>query len=413
MAPKIIPSSNIRGKQATTPPKLEPEPEPIIEPQLISTASQTPRLGISHEEEPFFTPLQLAAIGHIIRGVLSEYGLTPQIRPPLPPEPQLPIDSPEPIKPIPPLSPLPNSTQLPIRERSFPTSLRDQLRPQDVGFFHPEADDPTGSGISLIGHHTAYTDVWPFVQRLQGLATTYGDQAIREVFPLCLRGSALLWLSVELLPGEHHFYSTTVTTAELCSHLKTRFSDPPSIAMAKMNSARYSFRDSREGTTIRVFSQRILRYARSANYLDEGLQAIAIYNSLDIGIRQLFPTPTLYTTLREFYRVIDEKEPIVHELATRNSHSNRYTSPNFQPNSGPNSTIPPGRPQKSTPQPGAPNIFPTTYQYKKPALQAQAYYTRPEEEIEYGSEDEEVANSRELGDPGGGNGSGNSGQWGH
>ncbi|KAI1127019.1 hypothetical protein F5Y10DRAFT_202175 [Nemania abortiva] len=72
------------------------------------------------------------------------------------------------------------------------------LKPDDIGYFNPGIRDPEGHGIVASGRVTIYTNVHVFTNRLRHLAATRGEQVVREVWGLCLQGTALHWHTVEL-----------------------------------------------------------------------------------------------------------------------------------------------------------------------------------------------------------------------
>ncbi|CAF9938253.1 hypothetical protein IMSHALPRED_000729 [Imshaugia aleurites] len=72
-----------------------------------------------------------------------------------------------------------------------------QLRAEEVGYFDPEYQPEHGQQEPIINadKHVYYRDVYVFVDRPKDLATRYN---IIHVIALYLRGSALMWYSMEL-----------------------------------------------------------------------------------------------------------------------------------------------------------------------------------------------------------------------
>ena len=79
------------------------------------------------------------------------------------------------------------------------------LKAEDVGFFDPgfQASEQkyrktTPSPVVNAGKHTYYLDIFVFIDRLKALSRKYGQNAVQDVIPSCLRGSALTWWTTEV-----------------------------------------------------------------------------------------------------------------------------------------------------------------------------------------------------------------------
>jgi len=78
-----------------------------------------------------------------------------------------------------------------------------------------------------------YTDVFAFTHMLLYLAETQQDD-VRTAFPLCLRGTALFWYSIELTPLERRLLSS-VPISTICATLISRFKSPQRFNEALTN----------------------------------------------------------------------------------------------------------------------------------------------------------------------------------
>jgi hypothetical protein len=132
-----------------------------------------------------------------------------------------------PVPAIPPLNPPPS-----------------RLRAADIGYFDP-------AGMDITGKTVIYTDIFAFTDMLLHLAETQYDD-IRTAFPLCLRGTALFWYSIELIPLERCLLSSA-PISELYTSLILRFKERPGIALRALISSRFTFNDIRSGKTIRTY----------------------------------------------------------------------------------------------------------------------------------------------------------------
>jgi len=77
-------------------------------------------------------------------------------------------------------------------------------KPDDIGYFDPKFDGhgPEAGLIGSSSRHVYYWDVYTFTDRLHILAPIKGPEALRVAIPACLRGTALLWHTVELTDME-------------------------------------------------------------------------------------------------------------------------------------------------------------------------------------------------------------------
>ena len=81
---------------------------------------------------------------------------------------------------------------------SAPQESAPKLRAEEVGYFDPEYTTEGASHTAVVnaGKHVYYRDVYVFVDRLKDLAVQNKD--VKNVIVSCLRGSALMWYSMEL-----------------------------------------------------------------------------------------------------------------------------------------------------------------------------------------------------------------------
>lgn len=92
-------------------------------------------------------------------------------------------------------------TQTPLTSSSKSPAA---LKAEDVGFFDPgfqpeqEHGKTTPGPVVNAGKYAYYLDVFVFVDRLKELARKHGPEKVIDLIPSCLRGTALIWWTVEV-----------------------------------------------------------------------------------------------------------------------------------------------------------------------------------------------------------------------
>jgi hypothetical protein len=119
-----------------------------------------------------------------------------------------------------------------------PSAGMDTLKSEEVGLFNPDVEDSTdlNAGITTVGRHTVYKDVFAFTDRLTHLSKVRSEGKLWEIFPTLLRGSALVWHSVELSDMERD-YLMTCPIDRLMHQLIKRFKKQASVALQALTSS--------------------------------------------------------------------------------------------------------------------------------------------------------------------------------
>ena len=200
---------------------------------------------------------------------------------------------------------LPNLSQLTVKD--------DKLKAEDVGFFDPQYEPGNNAPVLNAGKHVYYQDVYVFVDRLKDVAdikpNTYA--ALKNLIPACLRGSALIWYSVELTELEKKLLRNTASDLQQWyTTLIDRFKIRTLVAMAKIATLIYTPQDIRKGTHPRVFIQNMLHLAKSANITLTHSQLLTVWNAFHMNIRRDIPEPKVTTTLNQFLEDVDSKVSI-------------------------------------------------------------------------------------------------------
>lgn len=195
--------------------------------------------------------------------------------------------------------------------------------PEEIGFFDPDGEDE--AAVSTVGRHVFYRDIYVFVDRLKDMAPLRGEDKLRIVIPQCLRGSAIVWHTTELSEMEKGFLRTA-TVAQWESALLHRFKERAPVALAKLQSIRYSMADAKAGKDPRSFAQDIFRHAKAAHLDSVQNQLTMAWNALDCEFRFQIPEPTATSTIRQFLHDLDSHAGIWHEIARKRSYNPGSTS---------------------------------------------------------------------------------------
>ena len=198
--------------------------------------------------------------------------------------------------------------------------------PEEIGFFDPDGDLSEGA-VATVGRHVFYRDVYVFIDRLKDMAPLRGEDRLRIVIPQCLRGSAIIWHTTELSEMEKA-YLRTATVAQWESALTHRFKERAPVALAKLQSIRYTMADAKAGKDPRAVAQDIFRHAKAAHLDSIQNQLTMAWNALDCEFRFQIPEPTTTSTIRQFLHDLDSHAGIWHEIARRRSYqTSKETGP--------------------------------------------------------------------------------------
>ena len=234
---------------------------------------------------------------------------------------QNPTSSPNPTPPLN-LTPLPTIETSPPHQNPSPvtiTTSRQALRAEEVGYFDPEYQSEQGMQGSVVnaGKHVFYKDVYFFTDRLKDLAVQHGETDVKSVMTACLRGSALMWYSMELTELER----TLLRDADLDKWYTTligRFKTRTAVALSQLVGHMYSLADMKH-TSPRAFIQQMLHLAKSAEFHSTFNQLTLLWNQFAVNLRRDIPEPRPSTSLHQFMEQVDSKTSIWLELAQRQS----------------------------------------------------------------------------------------------
>lgn len=189
-----------------------------------------------------------------------------------------------------------------------------EWNPEEIGFFDPDYE---GSGpVVNRGKSVFYRDVYAFIDRLKDMTHVRGLDKLRSVIPQTLRGSALIWHSTELSELEKRLLRKA-SLDEWEESLIERFKERVPIALAKLQTAKYTMNDARERRDPRAFVQDFIRYAKAANLTSVLNQLSMAWYSLDWEFRIHISEPTERTTIKQFLAQLNGKADMWYEMAQR------------------------------------------------------------------------------------------------
>lgn len=252
-----------------------------------------------------------------------------------------------------------------------------EWKPDDIGYFDPEHDGLANVGAPIVnaGRHVFYRDVYAFVDRLKDMAPLRDEPKLRTALVQCLRGSALIWHSMELSDLEKQL----LKNADLDSWygaLIHRFKERTPAALQHLQRERYSMADARQQKNPRLYAQDIFRYAKAAEMPSLYNQLSIAWNNLNWEFRRDIPEPTSTTTMRAFLDQLDSKSGIWFEMARRLGNSGQKTQANSSSSKYERRQTRDGFPQPASGN-SASQYFPrpqgwTSYQYQNSAYSRQS-----------------------------------------
>jgi hypothetical protein len=186
-----------------------------------------------------------------------------------------------------------------------------------------------------------------FTKRLQQLGRQYGDQAVLDVFPLCLKGEACDWythLSDEITDRMQRSMS------ECISQIERRFKKNVFEARREADKLKFRFATEKE-LSLREYIERKTMLLREANITDEADLAYRIWQNLDATLmNSIYPEDY---SLEEFVERLYRQEipaRLQWSQINRGSSSSRPLSSRYSDNK-PTSRDSKGTPKETTAAP--------------------------------------------------------------
>ncbi|KAG6049456.1 hypothetical protein E4U39_006059 [Claviceps sp. Clav50 group G5] len=188
------------------------------------------------------------------------------------------------------------------------------LRASDIGFFDPGVTTKKCQSLvdaeSLI---TTYKCVLAFTQRLEHAAHSRSERAVKEVWIFCLRGQALYWHS-QLITQSKRDMLREASLKTICQCLVKQFQLPPSMALDRIKSAKFTLQDCHRGENITAFSTDLLEAAMVV-FQDVVTQLRVVHLAFDGQIQAVIPPPTTGMTIDKFFMQLRDREATIKALA--------------------------------------------------------------------------------------------------
>lgn len=180
-------------------------------------------------------------------------------------------------------------------------------RPEDIGFFHPDADDP--ADYSRQGNATVWRNVYLFIEAVQHNAVAGREPVVRANLHTCLKGIAQTWYAEELEETTRLAFRFAPNGLKLWTeYLTTRFKDAMTTALKKLQAETYTADDARARKDVRAYAAAIIRHSKAA-HLDKAFQQLSyVYNNLDPTFRPFVPKPTETSTITNYMMILAEKQ---------------------------------------------------------------------------------------------------------
>ena len=209
-----------------------------------------------------------------------------------------------------------SSDDEPLPTSSFSSSAKPaSFRAEDVGFFdpgfqaEPEHGNTTPGPVVNAGKHVYYLDVFVFVDRLKELARKQGAAKVIDLIPSCLRGTALIWWTVEVDEMAKELLEGSKKLEQWTTILIKQFRTAPTEALTALCASTYNLQDLRRGMSPRMWIHGQLHLARSAELDSVFNQLTIIYGRMGPYFQEQLDPPSPTTRLSDFLRQVDMKTP--------------------------------------------------------------------------------------------------------
>ena len=238
---------------------------------------------------------------------------------------------------------------------SFSSSAKPaSFRAEDVGFFdpgfqpEPEHGNTTPGPVVNAGKHAYYLDVFVFVDRLKELARKHGAATVINLIPSCLRGSALIWWTVEVDDMAKELLEGSKKLEQWTTILIKQFRTAPTEALTALCASTYNLQDLRRGMSPRMWIHGQLHLARSAELDSVFNQLTIIYGRMGPYFQEQLDPPSPTTKLSDFLRQVDTKTPA---WRSRAQMPQRFQPHTVQPHNPPpaRDTQPPAQSRSAEP----------------------------------------------------------------
>jgi len=206
----------------------------------------------------------------------------------------------------------------------------------EVGFFFPDLHHSYGtSDIVTIGKESFYRNTSVFFDHLDDIVKLRGGEVVRNNILICLRGTALQWYTTEVSENEKAFFrgaSTTTNPQDPIHQWKAtichRWDLPASVALQNFMSTRYTLSMAMCGVSMLQYFSTKIRLAKEAGFSNVYQQLLAVWNSLDVEIREHIPERSEQVEFERGFLALGRDEPSPRiDLISENEPRRAHVSP--------------------------------------------------------------------------------------
>ncbi|KAI8962928.1 hypothetical protein F5Y11DRAFT_346956 [Daldinia sp. FL1419] len=187
------------------------------------------------------------------------------------------------------------------------------LTSEEVGYFNPGSRDTENFDFYASDEYPIYSNVHAFTDRLLEMAAIRGEEAVKRVWTTCLQGSAQGWLTTELTRLEKRGLQNG-NIKDIAKALVQKFKKDDIIAQSDLMEHSFTLRDIREGKSMCAFVHAVIRDAKDCN-LPRFNQLLFAFNGFDGYIQSQLQRPTVDTTVGQFINCINERGPVLRNMA--------------------------------------------------------------------------------------------------
>ncbi|KAH8771598.1 hypothetical protein F5882DRAFT_465317 [Hyaloscypha sp. PMI_1271] len=186
------------------------------------------------------------------------------------------------------------------------TSKDVEVKASELGFFYPNAPLTPENALRdmcVEDNKSHYRDVFAFSNRLANLAGLKTWKAVSKVVDQALLGEANTWWNVTLNDNDRRGYISDNGLDDFIKNLKDRFKPPPSQALDRLHTTRYTAQDVMDRKSVAEFIGRIQSVVQGVGHEDERSVVTYAWKNIDLPMRAAMAEPLPLMTIKEFTKL--------------------------------------------------------------------------------------------------------------
>ncbi|KAG6089296.1 hypothetical protein E4U30_008398 [Claviceps sp. LM220 group G6] len=152
-----------------------------------------------------------------------------------------------------------------------------------------------------------------FTQRLEDMAESHSEKAVKDNWIACLKGQALLWHSRHLRQAERQRLREA-SLETICKRLVEHFRESQSEVLDRIKKAKFTLQKYHNGESLTIFVNNLLQDAR-VYFNEEIAQIRTVHQAFDSQIQLVIPPPTEGMTVEQFLVQLRDRESTIRALA--------------------------------------------------------------------------------------------------